>query len=277
MNEDGQVKLAFESGYFICGNDVFDLDLPAIEKLLYIDLIRYAGSKNRAWPSFEKLASDAGCSPRKAKYAIAVLIESNLVAKERRGNRSNLYIVYPPKYFRKIEGEESTVHQMHIVDENKAIVHDVHNEGAPDAHPLCTTCTTDVHHVHTINNNNIIKNNNTHKQVEKEEESNLCISELDIEAVKKAFKAKKVAAKDKVILNLLEHYPVKDIKAAISSTDFNQARNPIAVIKWMLKEGSYVMPEENKAAEIIPDYCSEPVDDEFVKKAIREAKALMNG
>lgn len=276
MKDEGQVKLAYESGFFICGNDVFDLDLPAIEKLLYIDLIRYAGTKNRAWPSFEKLASDAGCSPRKAKYAIDVLVESNLVAKERRGNRSNLYIVYPPKYFRKVAGEESTVHQMHLVNEKEAIVHDVHNEGAPDAHPLCTTCTTDVHHVHTINNNNIINNNNTLKQAKKEEESNLCISELDIEAVKKAFKAKKVTAKDRVILNLLEHYPVKDIRAAISSTDFSQARNPIAVIKWMLKEGSYVMPAENTAAAIIPDYNDEPVDYEFARTALNKAKEMVS-
>jgi anti-sigma28 factor (negative regulator of flagellin synthesis) len=276
MTEDGQVKLAFESGFFICGNDVFDLDLPAIEKLLYIDLIRYAGSKNRAWPSFETLARDAGCSPRKAKYAIAVLIESKLVAKERRGNRSNLYIVYPPKFYCKTEEEKSTVHQMHIVDEKKPIVHDVHNESAPDAPPLCTTCTTDVHHVHKINNNNIINNNNTNKQAEKEEESNLCINELDMDAVKKAFKAKHVAAKDKVILNLLEHYPVKDIKAAIKSTDFEKARNPIAVIKWMLKEGSYVMPAENTAAAVIPEYNDEPVDYEFAKTALREAKALVN-
>jgi anti-sigma28 factor (negative regulator of flagellin synthesis) len=276
MTEDGQVKLAFESGFFICGNDVFDLDLPAIEKLLYIDLIRYAGSKNRAWPSFETLARDAGCSPRKAKYAIAVLIESKLVAKERRGNRSNLYIVYPPKYFRKTEEEKPAVHQMHIVDENKSIVHHVHNESAPDAPPLCTTCTMDVHHVHKINNNNIINNNNTNKQAEKEEESNLCISEIDMETVKKAFKSKQVTAKDKVILNLLEQYPVKDIKAAIKSTDFEKARNPIAVIKWMLKEGSYVMPAESTAAAVIPEYNDEPVDYEFAKSAIREAKALAN-
>ena len=268
--------MAFESGYFICGNDVFDLDLPAIEKLLYIDLIRYAGSKNRAWPSFETLARDAGCSPRKAKYAIAVLIESKLVAKERRGNRSNLYIVYPPKYYHKIEEENPTVHLMHKVEDKKTIVHPVHNESAPDAPPLCTTCTTDVHPVHKINNNNIINNNNTNKQGKNEEESNIYIGELDIESVKKAFRVKQVTAKDKLILNLLEHYSVKDIKAAIESTDFEQARNPIAVIKWMLKEGSYVMPAEKTASVVIPEYNEEPVDYEFAKMALREAKALVN-
>lgn len=33
--------------------------------------------------------------------------------------------------------------------ENTSPVHDVHTPCAPDAHPLCTTCTPPVHHVHT--------------------------------------------------------------------------------------------------------------------------------
>lgn len=276
--EGNKVVLAYDTGYFMCGNDVFELPLPSVEKLIYMALIKYAGTNNRAWPSYETLARDASCSRRRAVYGVDLLCKCKLVVKERRGNRSNIYMVYPPSFYCCAEEETDNLKKMKSEHPEKPRVQNLHPEGATSALSGCTQCTLGVQDLHPNINNNIIKNNNTHKQVKnEEEEKNLYINENDIETIKKAFKAKKAVVRDSVILKMLEQYPVKDVQAAIKSTDFDQARNPIAVIKWMLKEGSYVMPAEEKAAEIIPDYYVEPVDDEFVKKSIREAKALMKG
>lgn len=275
--EGNKVVLAYETGYFMCGNEVFELPLPSVEKLIYMALIKYAGSNNRAWPSYETMARDASCSRRRAIYAVDHLCKCKLVIKEQRGNRSNIYMVYPPSFYCCQEEEKNNVKNINSEHLEESRVQNLHPEGAPPALSGCTPCTTRVQNLHPNINNNITNKNTTHKQAEKEdEERNLYINENDIETVKNAFKTKKVVVRDSVILNLLENYPVKDVKAAISSTDFNQARNPIAVIKWMLKEGSYVMPAENQAATVIPDYNVEPANDEFVKSAIREAKALVN-
>jgi len=34
--EGNKVVLAFNTGYFLCGNDVFELPLPSVEKLTYM-------------------------------------------------------------------------------------------------------------------------------------------------------------------------------------------------------------------------------------------------
>jgi len=278
--EGNKVVLAYDTGYFMCGNDVFELPLPSVEKLTYMALIKYAGSNNRAWPSYDTLARDASCSRRRAVYAVDHLCNCKLVVKERRGNRSNIYMVYPPSFYCCSEDERDNLKNMSSVPQEKPRVQNLHPEGAESALSGCTACTVRVQNLHpNINNNstmNITTQQKIKKEEEKKEERNLYINEKDIETVKKAFKAKRVVVKDSIILNLLENYPANDVQAAIKSTDFNQARNPIAVIKWMLKEGSYVMPAENTAAAVIPEYNDEPIDYEFVKAALREAKAMIN-
>jgi len=73
--------------------------LPSVEKLIYMALIKYAGTNNRAWPCYETLARDASCSRRRAVYGVDLLCKCKLVVKERRGNRSNIYMVYPPSFY----------------------------------------------------------------------------------------------------------------------------------------------------------------------------------
>jgi len=79
--EHGTVKRAFEAGFFCCENGIFDTDLPTTEKCVYMALTRYAGSNNRAWPSYDTLAKDCSCSRRRAISAVDVLTSSGLVEK----------------------------------------------------------------------------------------------------------------------------------------------------------------------------------------------------
>ncbi len=102
-DDEGSVRMAFESDYFMCVNDVFDLPLPSAEKLIYIALTHYAGSNNRTCPKYETLAKDASCSRREAIYAIENLCKCKLITKETRGNVPNAYVVYPPKFYSEME------------------------------------------------------------------------------------------------------------------------------------------------------------------------------
>lgn len=264
MSDKGSVRFAVERGFFSCGNDIFKLDLPAIEKLIYIALNRYAGANNRAWPAYDTLARDASCSKRRAISAVETLCQCNLVQKQTRGNRTNVYLVYPPNYFKKdslekTQGAVSSPQTLDAVSDNAfkgespapqetARVNEVHPEGDPGAPSGCTQITSRVNTDHPISNkNNTRKSNNSSSENDEEREINSKnIKSEDIKEIKEAFKAKGVDTKVETITELLNSYPVKDIKAAIKSTDFNSARNPISVIKWMLKEGNYVLPIEAK-------------------------------
>ena len=298
--KSGSVKLAFNSGYFICGSDVFSLPLPGPEKLIYMALIRYGGSNNRAWPNYDTLAKDASCSRRRAIDAVARLCSCRLIAKENRGNRSNVYMVFPPKYycenynensFSEIKkGAESAPQNNNVVPvyQNKgeqtaplenSRVQNLHAEGAVGAPSECSDNTVSVQQVHPNINNNNNKNIITNREDESDYNS-LNSNSDDVEKIKKAFKEKRSMVRDIVIDELLKEYPVKDIKAAIKCTDFEQARNPIAVIKYMLKEGSYVMPVEGEEIYSAQehDLNTEPpvVDDEEVRKMLKETKAALS-
>ena len=299
-DERSSVKLAFSSGYFMCGSDVFNLPLPGTEKLVYMALTRYAGSNNRAWPSYEKLAKDASCSSRRAIEAVNRLCNCRLVAKEKRGNRSNIYMVFSPKYYcenydendssKTKKGAESAPQNNDVVKvyqnegelsapTEKPRVQNLHTEGEAGTPSVCSENTVRVQQVHPNINNNNNKNINTTKDDESECES-LNSKPNDVEEVKKAFKEKRSMVRDIVIDELLKEYPVKDIKAAIKGTDFERARNPIYVIRHMLKEGNYVMPVEGEefysAKEDV--FNAEPpvVDDEEVRKLLKETKAALS-
>ncbi len=302
VNEErSSVKLAFNSGYFMCGSDAFSLPLPGPEKLVYMALTRYAGSNNRAWPNYDTLARDASCSRRRAIEAVNRLCSCRLVAKESRGNRSNVYMVFPPKYYCEEYDENAsskTKKGAESAPQNNVIKKVYQNEGELSAllknsrvqnlHPQraagapsgCSDNTVRVQQVHPNINNNNNKNITTNKDDESEYKS-LNSNPDDVEEVKKAFKEKRSMVKDVVIDELLKEYPVKDIKAAIKCTDFEQARNPIAVIKYMLKEGTYVVPVEREelygAREDV--FNAEPpvVDDEEVRRLLEETKAALSG
>jgi len=294
--EHGTVKRAFEAGFFCCENGIFDTDLPTTEKCVYMALTRYAGSNNRAWPSYDTLAKDCSCSRRRAISAVDVLTSSGLVVKEKRGNRTNNYLVYPPSYYcstnidkngEKIkQGAESApqnddleiLYQTQGEMSAPSGVNEVHPQGEPAAPSGCKSCTLGVNEVHPKNNsNNNIKNNTSTEKSESEDNLNSKkITEEDIEAIRKTFKAKKVTVKDHVIKDLLANNSVEEVKAAIKSCDFETARNPIAVIRWMLTNGTYIMPAENEnKTHVSQDDYKPQVNDTEVRNMIAGAKSIL--
>lgn len=262
--------------------------------------------------------------------AVNELIACGLVEKKCRRNRTNVYLLYPPEYFRSKRldvdsavaedetGEDDAeliavnlnensnlpevegVHDMHsegapdaphiakdsrlkqvtgTSKQNKVIetgVQVLHSRGAPDALEGCTTGTQGVHVVHPKSTNINNKGSLTLKEVKEAEEREIIEKKFraeDFEQIKKTFKAKGVQVTDKMIRDLLKIYDVKAVQAAINSCDFSLARNPLAVIKWMLQTGNYVMPVERVAvvaAEEPPQVDEE--EEEAIKNIIRQAK-----
>ena len=70
-----------DSKSYPCDSGVFDLDLPAVEKLAFIAITGYYHLNNRR-PTLEELARDIGCSKARAAKALEVLSD---------------YIVYNPE------------------------------------------------------------------------------------------------------------------------------------------------------------------------------------
>jgi hypothetical protein len=294
-------------------------------------LTRYAGASNKAWPAYNTLARDVSCCKRRAIDAVNVLIACGLVEKKCRRNRTNVYLLYPPEYFRKqsfstepsteeanlgddeaeligeeefdteLLSEEEGVHDMHfegapaaplstetgilqtisekcpIKDTNRTGVQVMHARGAPPAPGGCTRGTQGLHVVHPKSTNINNKGKLTLQEAKAVEERVILerkFREEDFEQVKKVFKAKGVQVTEVLIRNLLKTYDVKAVQAAITSCDFSRARNPLALIKWMLQTGNYVMPVERitcVAFDELPPL--DPAQDEEIKRLIRQAKA----
>ncbi len=97
----------------------------------------------------------------------------------------------------------------------------------------------------------------------------------DIERVRKSFKSKLVAVKDSLVRELLSDNSADDVCNAIRATNFDQACNPINVIRWMLREGSFCVPLGPASPEEALEPLETPDDDEreSVKQLIREAKS----
>lgn len=297
--ENGTVKRAFEKAFFCCENEIFDAPLPAVEKLIYMALTRYAGSNNRAWPAYDTLAQDASCSRRRAIQAVGVLCSCRLVVKEKRGNRSNNYLVYPPNYYCATtednkdteikKGANSAPQKIELFSlyhqgANSAPlgVNEVHLEGANSAPSECNPCTLRVNEVHPKSNSKSNKKNNISKNDNQEESNSFQnktndqeIKEEDVQTIRKAFKTKKSEVRDLEIKRLLYKYPVKDVKAAIYGCDFVAARNPIAVIRWMLANGCYIMPAENEVIASEQEDKTPEVNDEEIRKMFAETKAKL--
>ena len=58
-----------------CDSDIFDLDLPSVEKLTFIALTSYFTGAEGAMPSIEALARDVGCSEERISLALEHLKE----------------------------------------------------------------------------------------------------------------------------------------------------------------------------------------------------------
>lgn len=297
--ESGTVKRAFETAFFCCENEIFNLPLPTTEKLIYMVLTRYAGSNKRAWPAYDTLAKDASCSRRRAIQAVELLCNCRLVVKEKRGNRSNNYLVYPPNYYcAKTEEDKDTEIKkgansapqknelllLYHQGANSAPieVNQVHHQGANSAPQGCNPCTLRVNELHPKSNSKSNKKNIISKNDNQEESNSFQnkiiekeIKEEDIQAIKKAFKAKKSEVRDLEIIRLLYNYPVRDVKAAIYSCDFDVSRNPVAVIRWMLANGCYVMPAENEVISSQQEEIIQEVSDEEVRRMFAETKAQL--
>ncbi len=300
MTEQGDVvRFAVDMGFFMCGNDIFSLDMPMCEKLLYIALCRYAGSNNRAWPSHATLCRDLSCGRTRLTEAIKYLCESGLVKKEGRGNRTNVYSLYPVSHFKKPclkkkfekNKEADSAGGQCSPGEHPAdsIVRQADPYSSPDGPSLFATRTLTVRQADPKRNKNktIEKNISSSRvgtvQVQEEEREKKShplkpfkenLKEEDFERVRKAFKSKKVTVKDKVIRGLLNDSSAADVCDAIRATNFDVACNPINVIRWLLKENSFCVPlAPASAAQTVEIYDPPPEEERAaVKQLIRAAK-----
>ncbi len=79
---------------------------------------------------------------------------------------------------------------------------------------------------------------------------------------------------DSAICELLRGYEAAAVKAAIKCTDFIAARNPLAVIRWMLSTGSYIMPADRQEPLQPPEVSAPgPEEEKAVRQMIKEARA----
>ena len=267
------------------------LPLPTIEKLTYLALTRYAGANNRAWPAYETLARDVSCSKRRVIQAVERLVACGLVGKRVRGNRSNIYLLYPPNHYcekacpeqgapdapRLVhEAAEDPTGENFDENEEESGVHQMHPEGEQPSPPVCTPGNLRVNDVHLKSTNNKTTEHQQHQRHHKKarEKKNLYkeIREEDIEAVARSFRSKGVQVTEKLIKELLRQYNIQAIQASIACTDFTAARNPLAVIRWMLANGTYVMPVEKAPPPEAREQMPGPVDDDMVRQMIKQAK-----
>ena len=282
--EENTIKFALEKGYFLCENEVFKLPLGPIDKLIYIALIRYAGSNNRAWPSYNRLAEDAGIGKKRAIEAVKTLSGCHLIEKSSRSNSSNIYLVYPPKYYCNGKDED-----LAIVNEQKGGVHRTplkpkvvsieHPGGVQGTPEECSENTQGVSTGHPIINsiNNKKSNNSSKKQ---EEERNLFLQKeiiaKDVEVINEIFNEKGYEVSDLVIEEMIAKYSFEEVKAAVSCTNFEMAKNPIAVIYSLLRSGRYVKPTKKRGPkEYEHEEPSADIDPETVKNYFQGIKNVL--
>ncbi len=285
---ENTVRFAVDRGFFVCGNDVFDLPLDPIDKLTYLALTRYADSKNKAWPAYNTLAKDVSCSKNRAITAVNRLVACKLVVKVVRGNRSNNYYIYPPEYF----CEEENNNLQNIKDlptNNNQGVNDVDPQGQPDIPSESTRDTSGstsytlrVNEVDPINNKISTIDQQQHKTKKNSEESSSSQKqnkERNLESIRLSFKKKGTQVTDNVINKFLSKYKVIDIQAAIECTDFDKATNPIAVIHWMLSSGNYVIAVEKEKPVLaqVAEAAASPGDEAMIMDMRNKARAgLLN-
>ncbi len=97
-----EVRRGSRRNFFIVDNGIFDevLELEALDKLVYICLLRYADNNTReAFPAQQRIASDIGIGRQRVNIAIKRLEEKQLIQKTTRyditgSQKSSLYTVF---------------------------------------------------------------------------------------------------------------------------------------------------------------------------------------
>lgn len=243
------IKFAYEKGFFTCENDVFKLPLTPTEKLTYILLVRYADSNHRAWPSYERLAREVGCSRRQVIKCVRSLNDNGLLKKEARPNQSNVYLIYPSRFFK-----VNTVHQRSEFDAPQGVI--THHPGSEFDTP-----NNEQYNYHFINNN-------------------LSSEEREIYKTKtnEIFKRNNFALKQEYLDKLETEHSLKDIYAAATVIDFSKAINPVAVLNYLLSTGTF--PDKSTAPSTTKRYTLpeiEEVDDDTKLKYIDEMRKIASG
>lgn len=254
----------------MCENDVFALPLNPIDKLTYLALVRYCDSQQRAWPSYVRIAEDVGVGKKRAIEAVKNLIERKLLEKRSRGNRSNIYLVYPARFF------SATATRIREYPSDTLKVSAGHPEGVGRTLSEYPSDTLKVSCEHPIITNTITSTNTlSPQQIEKERESIISKSQKgkDLDVLTQAVTKKGFRVGEKVLLDMLTQYTAEEVSAAISCTDFKVARNPLSVIYALLKSGRYVIPKAPEAkARAQRDEEPEEIDRDTLQKYFTEVK-----
>ncbi|MDD5466153.1 MAG: helix-turn-helix domain-containing protein [Candidatus Omnitrophica bacterium] len=282
---ESTIRFAIEKGFFVCENEVFNLPLGPIDKLAYLALVRYADSQKRAWPSYKRLAADVGIGRKRAIEAVKTLIMCHLLEKQMRGNRSNIYLVYPARYFcmeKQAGSPDGEVTQNSVLETPSTgkVVSEEHPQGVPRTPSECPRNTLRVSDEHPISTN-ISTKKNTLSSLEPERENTLIPKdqkiETDLETVREIISRKGYQVNDWVMKEMLEQHTVEEVTAAIECTDFKKARNPVAVIFALLKSGKYVVQKKNKSVKQIDEIeQEEPTDPKIIKDYMQRLKKMID-
>lgn len=282
---ENTIRFAVEKGFFVCENEVFNLPLGPIDKLTYLALVRYADTQQRAWPSYNRLAADVGIGKKRAIEAVKTLTECHLLEKRVRGNRSNVYLVYPARFFcaeKKADGSEDDAPAGGVLETplTDQVVSLEHSQGVHGTPSECPTDTLRVSEEHPISTNTSTKKN-TLSSLEPERENTLIPKdqkiETDLETVREIISRKGYQVNDWVMKEMLEQHTVEEVTAAIECTDFKKARNPVAVIFALLKSGKYVVQKKNKSVKQIDEIeQEEPPDPKIIKDYMQRLKKMID-
>ncbi|MDD5457482.1 MAG: helix-turn-helix domain-containing protein [Candidatus Margulisbacteria bacterium] len=278
---ENTIRFAVEKGFFICENDVFGLPLGPIDKLCYLALVRYADSQKRAWPSYNKLASDIGVGKKRAIEAVKTLVECKLIEKKVRGNRSNIYLVYPARFFcaqKTSENNEESIHNNGVqkTPQDNLVVSQGHLQGVfrtPSGCPRNTLRVSEEHPISTNISTNISTLSSTEEEREKLKNKKSKEKQRDLDIVKEFIARKGYEVNKKVLVDMLSQYSIQEIKAAINCTDFQLARNPLAVIYALLQSGRFLIPRK-RVNEIKPHLTEEAMqlDKDTMRQYIEQLK-----
>lgn len=278
---ESTIRFAVEKGYFVCENEIFSIPLNPIDKLTYLALVRYCDTQQRAWPSYIRLAADVGVGKKRAIEAVKNLIDCHLLEKRIRGNRSNVYLVYPARFFcvhKKSKNGEQKIDKDGVQETPQADIEvsQEHPQGVSGTPSECSENTLRVSEEHPISTKT---NNNKNTLISTVDERENFISkkqkerERDLDLVRAGIARKGYQVNNKVLSDLLSQYTVEEVMAAIDCTDFELARNPLSVIFSLLKTGRYVMQKKNNVTVYTePEQVEEPLDRETLSKYMKQFK-----
>ena len=160
LEGDFQVQSGFRP-FVMLYHDALKL-LNPYQLAAYVHLIKYANSStSQAFPSTKRIADDVGISRRKVFSVLGELEEIGLISRKNRFIDADGQV----SYLKSPNSKQTTSLIMVFDSPRKSIkesdplcttcttpMHDVHT-------PLCTTCTTPMHDVHTITRYNLTRSN----------------------------------------------------------------------------------------------------------------------